>query len=83
MSDLERQNLEAHVDLCAERYKQLYTHLEVMDQRLTKLESVVKEIRDLVQQNNTTQINRYLTWAGAIIAMLCAVCGWLISRVFL
>lgn len=83
MSDLERTNLEAHVDLCAERYKQLYTHLEAMDLRLTKLESVVEEIRDLVADQNNKTINRYLTWAGSIIAGLCAVIGFLAHKVFL
>ena len=51
MSVLERTNLEAHVDLCAERYKQL-------DQRMTDVESQIKEINiDLIDMKDTINKN--------------------------
>lgn len=51
MSTLERTNLEAHVDLCAERYKQL-------DQRMTDVESQIKEINiDLIDMKDTINKN--------------------------
>lgn len=40
-TQLERENLEAHVDLCAERYKQLEYRLEVIE---TKVEQISKDI---------------------------------------
>jgi len=36
-TDLEKQNLEAHVDLCAERYKGLHDRLSAIEIRLAKM----------------------------------------------
>ncbi len=36
-TDLEKQNLEAHVDLCAERYKGLHDRLSAIEIRLGKM----------------------------------------------
>ena len=36
-TDLEKQNLEAHVDLCSERYKGLHDRLSAIEVRLGKL----------------------------------------------
>ena len=36
-TDLEKQNLEAHVDLCAERYKGLHDRLSAIELRLGKM----------------------------------------------
>ena len=37
MSELERANLEAHVDLCAERYEHLQDRLQKIEQNLSRL----------------------------------------------
>lgn len=42
-TNLERENLEAHVDLCAERYKQLETRLGTIE---VKVESIAATIAD-------------------------------------
>lgn len=36
-TDLEKQNLEAHVDLCSERYKGLHDRLSAIEMRLAKM----------------------------------------------
>ena len=36
-TDLEKQNLEAHVDLCSERYKVLHDRLSAIEVRLGKM----------------------------------------------
>mgnify|MGYP003324955253 FL=1 len=36
-TDLEKQNLEAHVDLCSERYKGLHDRLSAIEVRLAKM----------------------------------------------
>ena len=39
MSDLEKTNLEAHVDLCAERYKALEARLSAIEEKVAGLHS--------------------------------------------
>jgi chromosome segregation ATPase len=80
MSDLEKKSLEAHVDLCAERYSQLNDKLDQMDQRLGNLEITMQDLNRTVNTFKHETVTRYLTWAGVIIATLCGTVGWLASR---
>jgi len=38
-TELERESLEAHVDLCALRYEQMEKRLELMDEKFEKIDS--------------------------------------------
>lgn len=40
---IEKQNLEAHVELCAERYEQLNTRLEIIEEKVGKLAIKIEE----------------------------------------
>ena len=41
-TELEKQNLEAHVDLCSERYKGLHDRLSAIEHRLGKINEDMK-----------------------------------------
>ena len=45
-TNLERENLEAHVDLCAERYKQLESRLTVIEAKVSELGRAIAESKD-------------------------------------
>lgn len=45
-TDIEKKSLEAHVELCAERYSNLETKLENLDGRMDKLEGHIVDIKD-------------------------------------
>ena len=45
-TDIEKKSLEAHVELCAERYSNLETKLENLDNRMDKLEGHIVDIKD-------------------------------------
>ena len=45
-TDIEKKSLEAHVELCAERYSNLETKLENLDSRMDKLEGHIVDIKD-------------------------------------
>lgn len=62
-TELEKDNLEAHVDLCALRYEQL-------DNRLGNLETKVDNIHTDIQQGNASMIKVLIGTAGTIIAGL-------------
>jgi len=62
-TSLERESLEAHVDLCALRYKNL-------DERLTTIEGKVGEIHKEVSNGNKSMIKVLIGAAGTIIAGL-------------
>ena len=45
-TDIEKKSLEAHVELCAERYSNLEFKLENLDQRMDSLEGHIVDIKD-------------------------------------
>lgn len=58
-TEIEKVNLEAHVELCAERYKSLEEKLDQVDQRISALEKHVLSIKDSIS-NKTVGINKQL-----------------------
>lgn len=62
-TDLEKQSLEAHVDLCALRYQQL-------DGRLTKVEERLDEIHEDMRHGQTSLVKVLVGATGTIIAGL-------------
>jgi len=65
-TELEKTSLEAHVDLCAMRYKQL-------DTRLTVLEHKVDAVNDAISKANTALRTTIVTTAGTIVASIVGV----------
>lgn len=63
ISSLERENLEAHVDLCALRYEQL-------DSRLTNIEEKVEDIHKDIQTGQQSMTKVIIGASGTIIAGL-------------
>ena len=47
MADIEKESLEAHVELCSERYKALHDKLDAINSRLDKNESILADIHTL------------------------------------
>ena len=60
---LERENLEAHVDLCAQRYNQL-------DQRLTVLEEKVDKIIQTLSDSKNSLSTVIITASGTTVASI-------------
>ena len=62
-TSLEKESLEAHVDLCALRYQQL-------DARLTKIEEKVEDIHEDITNGNKSMVKVLIGATGTIIAGL-------------
>ena len=60
---LERESLEAHVDLCEQRYKNLETRLE-------KIEEKVENIHEDIQSGNKSMVKVIIGATGTIVAGL-------------
>ena len=62
-TDLEKQNLEAHVDLCSERYKGLHDRLSAIEVRLAKMNE------DMSTSHKSSQ-KTIIATAGTVVAGL-------------
>ena len=71
--EAEKESLELHVDLCAERYSQLIRKFDEVDDQLQQLAEMVTEIKNSVSAITTSALHTYLKWAGFIIVTLLGV----------
>jgi|TARA_R110001592_G_scaffold7463_3_gene41851 pantothenate kinase len=62
-TDLEKQNLEAHVDLCSERYKGLHDRLSAIELRLQKM-------NEDMGVSHKSQTKTIIATAGTVVAGL-------------
>lgn len=65
-TNIEKKNLEAHVELCAERYTALENKLNSLDNRMTKLEEHIVDIKDSIA-NKTGGIDKQTITIGTTI----------------
>jgi tetrahydromethanopterin S-methyltransferase subunit G len=62
-TDLEKENLEAHVDLCQQRY-------EVLEKRLGNVEDKIQNVHDDMAKSHSSLIKVIIGTTGTIIAGL-------------
>ena len=79
-SEIEKKSLEAHVELCAERYKSLDERLDFLSEKISKVEEFTSEIKDAVQKLTEKSNDRLIGWGVAIIASLTGIVGWLLTH---
>ena len=73
-TEIEKQNLEAHVELCAVRYGSLENKLDNLEQRMDKLELHLVDIKnslaDRVAGSDKQTISIFTTMMGVVLAGL-------------
>ena len=79
-TDIEKKSLEAHVELCAERYKLLETKLETVEQGVITTKDMVQSLSQTVSAMAEKSNDRLIKWGVGIIATLAAACGWLLTH---
>lgn len=79
-TDIEKKSLEAHVELCAERYKFLETKLESVESKLTTVVDSVTAVKDTVQEMSVKNNDRLINWGIGIIVTLLGTVAWMIQH---
>jgi hypothetical protein len=72
-TDIEKENLEAHVELCAERYKQLET-------RLDNVEGKIGTLQETIEKSSLNTIKILIGTAGTIIVAVLSLIGVIITK---
>ena len=71
--EIEKTNLEAHVDLCAQRYANL-------DSRLTAIEDKFGDLKQLIEDGHTSMTKVIIGTAGTVVTGVLSVLFVLLSR---
>ena len=69
-TNIEKQSLEAHVELCAERYEKLDSKLTTVEKKVEKLEEHIVAIRESLAGSGDKQSKQLIAIGTAIIAVL-------------
>jgi hypothetical protein len=78
-TDIEKKSLEAHVELCAERYNQLEQRFEHVDEKIIGLENLMREVHDMVQRMAEKRTDQLIGWGVGVIGLLVGTVGWLLA----
>jgi hypothetical protein len=79
-TEIEKKSLEAHVELCAERYNQLEARFEHVDGRIGHLETLLREVHDMVQRMSEKRTDQLIGWGVGIIGALVATTIYLVTN---
>ena len=78
-TEIEKQNLEAHVEICAVRYANLETKLENLEHRMDKLEGYLVGIKDSLDEKfegrGKQNVSALVSILGVILAGLIGFIG--------
>lgn len=69
---IEKVNLEAHVELCAERYNNLEEKLDNLEERMDKLETHMVDIKNCLTSNERSSSSQWFRFLLAAIGILAA-----------
>lgn len=73
-TDIEKENLEAHVELCAERYKQLDNRLEIIETKVTSLQKTI-------ERSHLSTIKVLIGTAGTVIVGVLSLLAVFVTKV--
>ena len=79
-TDIEKKSLEAHVELCAERYRLLETKLSNVEDAVVSAKTMISTLSNTVTSMAEKNNDRLIKWGVAIIATLAGTCGFLLKH---
>ena len=79
-TDIEKKSLEAHVELCAERYRALEQRLDDVKTDTAELKTTIQDVHTLVHSMADKRNNQLIAWGIGIIGALLGVVGWLATH---
>jgi hypothetical protein len=79
-TEIEKKSLEAHVELCAERYNQLEARFEQVDGKIGHLETLLREVHNMVQRMSEKRTDQLIGWGVGLIGALTATVIYLVTN---
>ena len=79
-TEIEKKSLEAHVELCAQRYKFLEDKLQSVEEKCDQLVASVTAVKQSVESMANKNNDRLISWGIGIIGFLVASLGWMLKH---
>jgi len=78
--DIEKKSLEAHVELCAERYSNLELRLDKLDEDHKAANRLLSELHDMIQRLTNKRNDQLSGWGVGVIGALVASVVYLLTH---
>lgn len=75
-TDIEKKSLEAHVELCAERYRLLELKLETVDEKITQTNQGIENLHGMITEMTTRRTDQIMSWGTGVMAIMLGIIGW-------
>jgi len=77
-TEIEKKSLEAHVELCAQRYLFLEEKLEAVETKISGVKTTVEDLHDMLGKVVDKRNDQLINWGVGIIAVLITSMAWII-----
>ena len=81
-TDIEKKSLEAHVELCAERYRLLELKIENVETSVASVKAMVTEVHEMMHEMANKRNDQLINWGIGIIGTLIGTVAWLAVHYF-
>lgn len=79
-TEIEKKSLEAHVELCAERYRLLEHKLSDVEKDIAEVKDTASATHALVSRLAEKNNDRLMAWSIGLIGFLTASLGWVLAQ---
>lgn len=79
-TEIEKKSLEAHVELCAERYRMLELKIESVDDKIAEMHRDISAIATTVTNMAEKRNDQLIGWGLGIIGTLGSAVIWLLTQ---
>ena len=81
-TDIEKKSLEAHLELCAERYRLLELKIENVETSVGSVKAMVTEVHEMMHNMANKRNDQLINWGIGIIGTLVGTVAWLAVHYF-
>jgi len=79
-TDIEKKSLEAHVELCAQRYNALEKSIEDVKQDTADLKTSIRSVHEAVVKMGDNRNSQLIGWGIGVIGFLTAALGYMVTH---
>lgn len=79
-TDIEKKSLEAHVELCAQRYTALEQRIDDVKTDTAELKATIQDVHAMVHKMADARNTQLIGWGIGIIGFLTAALGYMVAH---
>ena len=79
-TEIEKKSLEAHVELCAERYRFLEEKLDTLERSVASVKSMIEHMQQSMSKLTEKRNDQLMNWGLGIIGLLTGCVGYLLAK---